>query len=315
MHNKITIIGCGVSGLSCGIRFLEQGVSDVTIIARDIPPNTTSNRAAAIWFPYRAYPEDKVLGWSVATFDAMLPLYAEPAAGVSNATLIKLYREPVPDPWWKDGVPSCRRATAEDMPAGYVDGFVVEVPLIETNKYMDYLVVWYTQLGGKIEQREISAFSDIDEDLVVNCAGLGSKELTNDDRLFPIRGQIIRATAVSNKTTFIDEFDGGAELAYIIPRSDDTIIGGTAQEHNWDLEANLDTAESILQNGRKIHPDLDGVEVIEHLVGLRPGRDQVRLEREQLPSGQTIIHNYGHGGAGFTLSWGCADEVLALAVK
>jgi len=58
----ILVLGCGVSGLSCGIRLLECGF-DVTIVARDLPPETTSNRAAAIWYPYKAFPEDNGWAW------------------------------------------------------------------------------------------------------------------------------------------------------------------------------------------------------------------------------------------------------------
>ena len=54
------------------------------------------------------------------------------------------------------------------------------------------------------------------------------------------------------------------------------------------------------------------MKMVEDLVGLRPGRMEVRLEREE-KNGKYLIHNYGHGGSGVTLSWGCADEVVELA--
>ena len=51
--------------------------------------------------------------------------------------------------------------------------------------------------------------------------------------------------------------------------------------------------------------------VITERVGLRPCRPEVRLEAETLPGGRVLWHNYGHGGAGVTLSWGCARELTA----
>jgi D-amino-acid oxidase len=83
--NSVIIIGCGVSGLSCGIRLLEAGFDGVKIVARELPPHTTSNRAAAVWYPYKAYPEDKVLGWSATTFQVFnlcesQPLPTKPAS-------------------------------------------------------------------------------------------------------------------------------------------------------------------------------------------------------------------------------------------
>lgn len=311
---NVTIIGCGVSGLSCGIRLLQAGFAEVRIVARELPPHTTSNRAAAVWYPYKAYPEERVLGWGAATFRAMAALMADPLSGISTTTLIEPFDETTADPWWKTAVTAFRHATPDELPAGYTDGYVVEVPLIETPLYMDYLVNWFRRLGGVIEQGEVRSLEEVAESgrLIINCAGLGAKELTGDEKLYPIRGQIVRVTAVADKTSFVDEFSHKS-LAYVIPRRDDTIVGGTAQVGDWDLTVDGETAVEILRKACELQPELTNVEILEHTVGLRPGRDQLRLECELLDDHCAVIHNYGHGGAGFTLSWGCADEVTALA--
>jgi D-amino-acid oxidase len=313
---NVIIIGCGVSGLSCGIRLLQAGFGKVRIVARDLPPHTTSNRAAAVWYPYKAYPEDKVLGWGAATFRAMTELMADPLSGISNTTLIEPFDETTADPWWKEAVTSFRHARPEELPPGYQDGYVVEVPLIETPVYMNYLVTWFKRLGGEIGQEEVSTIADLAENgrLIINCAGLGAKELAGDEGLYPIRGQIIRVTAIADKTSFVDEFSHKS-LAYVVPRRDDTIIGGTAEVGNWNLTADPQTAGEILSKCRELQPALAEVEILEHVVGLRPGRDRIRLGYESLGDSCAVIHNYGHGGAGFTLSWGCADEVTALAAS
>jgi D-amino-acid oxidase len=108
-------------------------------------------------------------------------------------------------------------------------------------------------------------------------------------------------------------FDESEErgIAYVIPRSADCILGGTAEEGNASLVPDPVKGEAILARCRRLLPPGAPVHVLEHRVGLRPGRPTVRLEEERL-EGRRVIHNYGHGGAGVTLSWGCAEEVTAL---
>lgn len=77
--------------------------------------------------------------------------------------------------------------------------------------------------------------------------------------------------------------------------------------HAWDQSPDPRTAERILADATAAMPEIANVEVRDHKVGLRPARPTVRLEREG-----RIVHCYGHGGAGVTLSWGCATEVVAL---
>ena len=62
---------------------------------------------------------------------------------------------------------------------------------------------------------------------------------------------------------------------------------------------------------QSLWPELDRSKVVGVSVGLRPSRKEVRLEVENI-TGRKVVHNYGHGGAGVTLSWGCADEVVRL---
>jgi D-amino-acid oxidase len=76
----------------------------------------------------------------------------------------------------------------------------------------------------------------------------------------------------------------------------------------WDLDVDPATESAILARGRALVPALEHAAIVSHAVGLRPGRSEVRLETVRRPGG-IIVHNYGHGGGGVTLSWGCADEV------
>jgi D-amino-acid oxidase len=312
---EITIIGGGVSGLSCAIRLLEAGYA-VQVWARDLAPQTTSSVAAAVWYPYRAFPEALVLGWSAATYAELAQLAAEePAAGVIVRGGLELFRAPEPDPWWRSAVPSFRRAGPSELPAGFSDGFVFEAPVVEMPVYLASLEARVVALGGRIVRRAIRSLDEApgESQVVVNCAGLGARELVGDATMVPIRGQIVRVAQVGLEQFIFDDHGPGG-VTYIVPRTRDIVLGGTAQEGDERLAPDAATAEAILARCAALEPRLRGAEVLEHKVGLRPGRPAVRLETERR-GGRLVVHNYGHGGAGVTLSWGCADEVARLVTE
>ena len=138
---------------------------------------------------------------------------------------------------------------------------------------------------------------------------MNSGELLRDEEVYPVRGQIIRVKAPLTEMYLDQQIE---TLAYIVPISTDVILGGVAQQGNWSLEQNEEDHDFILDKCASIIPELRDAEIIEDMVGLRPGRTEVRLEKEEIDN-LDLIHNYGHGGSGVTLSWGCADEVVELA--
>jgi D-amino-acid oxidase len=307
-----TVIGCGVSGLSSAIRLQEAG-HHVTIRARDLPPNTTSNIAAAIWHPYKVFPRERAVAWGQRSLSVFYELKDVPGSGVTMMPAIEVFSEPVEDPWWRECVPDFRRARPDELPAGFADGYVFETAQVETRIYLEYLMRRFREAGGVIEQRELASLDEAlaVSDVVVNCAGLGARQLVGDDALYPIRGQIVRAARLPITRIMLDE-DETRGVTYIVPRSTDCILGGTSQVGDWSLEPDLLTAASIIERCALLAPEVRNAQVLEHLVGLRPGRAAIRLEREGLPGGKFVVHNYGHGGGGVTLSWGCAEEVVAL---
>jgi D-amino-acid oxidase len=303
------VIGSGVSGLSTGIRLLEAGYN-TQIWARNLPPYTTSNVSAALWYPYRAYPEHLVLNWSANTFKSLTELVDEPSTGVLMRTGYEIFPTKVDDPWWKDAVPKFRHSSPDELPAGYADGYTFDVPIISMPLYMQYLLDRFQAHGGVIEIRDLDTLEPAlaESPLVVNCAGLGARELVNDRSMVPIRGQVVRVKQNGIERFWLDDYNPKG-LCYIIPRIDDIIIGGTDQEHDENLEPDPETAAHILELAYALEPSLRDAEILEHKVGLRPGRPSVRLEAERIGE-NLVVHNYGHGGAGVTLSWGCADAVV-----
>ena len=191
-NSQVTIIGCGVTGLSCGLTLLEQGW-DAEIIARDLPPHTDSNKAGAVWFPFKAAPRDLVVKWSTVAYQVFTELAQDPASGVNMVTMFDLHSIPVPpNPWWAASLPpDClRKAGPEELPPGYVDGFAVRVPLMETDKYLYFLMDRFRSLGGVIRRQELHSLDELDHPVVINCSGMGARQLAQDPEVFPISGHM-----------------------------------------------------------------------------------------------------------------------------
>ena len=302
------MIGAGVNGLSSGIRLLENGWK-VTIWASEFSPNTTSDVAAALWYPFLSAPVEKTDNWGSNTYRVLENLSGLPDTGVAMIPTYEYFRDTQSDPSWKEVVQNFERRTGS-LPEGYVECFSFVTPVIEMPIYLRWLRRQYDSLGGALQQRTVSSFDDFPDvfNAVVNCTGLDSGALLNDDEVYPVRGQIIRVKSSMAEMHLDQQIE---TLAYIVPRSEDVVLGGVAQQGNWNLNLSDEDHDSILEKCGSIIPEPKNAEVIEDLVALRPGRTVVRLEREILGK-HPVVHNYGHGGSGVTLSWGCADEVVEL---
>ena len=314
MPTDTVVVGCGVMGLSTAIRLRESGV-DARIITAELPENTTSAVAAAIWYPYRAYPESDVLRWGARTFEVLENLAGITGTGVRMREGVELRREVAGEPWWAGAIPGVRRCAEDELPSGYRDGHAFVVPVMEMPVYLRYLVGRFAASGGGIERRAIDSLDELagEARAVVNCAGLGARELVGDDSLRPIRGQVLRVRNPGLDRFSLDE-DDPEGVTYIVPRSGDCILGGTADEGSWNTAPDAAVAADILRRCATLEPRLAEAEILEHRVGLRPGRPRVRLEMED-GRGFPVVHNYGHGGSGVTLSWGCAGEAADLVQR
>ena len=309
------VVGCGVSGLTTGLCLLEAGHS-VTIWARELPPQTTSNMAAAVWLPFKAFPIDRVTAWGKTTFQRFKALQAERESGVFITEVLDLRTDPSADPWWASAVEHFRHVEQDELPPGYTDGFAFEAPVIDTRVYLDYLLHRFQALGGQVYQRTLADLAEAfaSSNIVINCAGLGARELVGDRDLHAARGQVVRVRHNGYRQSLIDEHDL-AHLTYIVPRTHDIVLGGTYEEQNESTEVDPETTLAILQRCRRLAPAPAAFTpdaIISVGCGLRPVRSTVRLEAERPAPQRLLIHNYGHGGAGITLSWGCALDVVAL---
>lgn len=293
------VVGAGVVGLTCAVRLLEAG-HRVDVVARDLPRETTSAVAAAICYPRLVFPPDRVAGWTARTAEVLADLAADETSGVRMLPGTEVLTEPQVRPWWGAAVPGLERATA--LPEGYVDGWTCTAPVVEMPVHLDWLRARVQALGGTLTRLHLRALP-AGGDVVVNCSGLGSRLLAPDLSLTPVRGQVVVVEQVGLDRWWLD----AVSPSYVVPRSHEIVVGGTEEDGEWSREPSPATADSILARATRLVPELAGARVLRHQVGLRPARATVRLERVG-----RVVHCYGHGGAGVTLAWGCADDVARL---
>ena len=308
------MLGAGVTGLTTALCLLEAGCL-VRVVAAAPVEASTSYLAAAVWFPTHAGPPEKVTAWGRHTYTVLAGQAADGVPGVVMRESLMLFREPPGEPDWVASVGEVRPATAAELPGGYPYGLRFAVPLVEMPRYLPWLFQQVRRDGGELVRRRVSALDELIDDAVdavVNCSGLAARSIVGDTSVYPVRGQIVRVTNPGLTLSVRDEHHPEGR-AYVHPRAEDCILGGTLEEHNWDTTVDPAAAEAIIRRCREIAPALADARVIEHIVGLRPGRPTVRLE-EGAPArnGTRILHNYGHGGSGITLSWGCAADVTEL---
>ena len=303
---RVVVVGAGVVGLSCAVRLLEGG-HEVAVVARDLPPETTSSVAAALWYPYRAFPHERVAGWSASTYRDLAALSEVAGTGVRMVPGTELHRRTQADPWWQDAVPALTRVTALGPP--YADGWSFVAPVIEMPVYLRWLVNRLEELGGTLTRMALSGLPN-NAEVVVNATGLGARRMAADPSMQPVRGQVVYVEQVGLERWWLDGAAPGGPV-YVVPRSKDIVVGGTDDEGEWDRRPDPEVARLILARATEVVPALARAKVVGHRVGLRPARPSVRLEAEE-SEGRTVVHCYGHGGAGVTLSWGCADEVAGL---
>ncbi|HEY8202432.1 MAG TPA: FAD-dependent oxidoreductase [Actinomycetota bacterium] len=218
--------------------------------------------------------------------------------------------------------------------AGVKDAYGHSAPMIDTDTYLGWLMsqviragctVVQGRIAGSLRDRERHLRRLFGADCIINCTGLGAMDLTEDD-MYPLRGALIRVRNDGRAMPRItkahcmahDPASREQDMIFIVPRGRNMLLlGGMTEPDEWSLDIGFDNYSPIsemLQRCREFLPSLAHAQVDEDepvRVGLRPFRHRnVRLEWEP---GSRIIHNYGHGGSGVTLSWGCAQEVVELA--
>ncbi|KAG0165952.1 hypothetical protein DFQ28_001520 [Apophysomyces sp. BC1034] len=368
-HSKphALIVGGGVTGLTTAWTLLDKGYR-VTVISKEYASEEvkiTSQIAGALWeWPPAVCGRHTDLisltnskRWCIVAWERFDKMAADKELSEKSGVKMRLanffFRTPVSeDPYQlakmneiKENVKGFRHDAGiiEELGVskefGVVDCYQHLAPVIDTDRYMGWIIDHVKKLGASVLKREVrgdlfqqedSLLRQYGADILINCTGLAGAELASDNTVYPLRGALVRV--INDGTKFpritqamslsLDGREGESDLIFIVPRNDNLLIlGGMAEPNKYDLNINLENYQPIrdmYERNVKFYPDLGKGEIDPKYpvaVGLRPFRDtNVKVEREQRvhPGNKKskLVHSYGQGGAGFSLSFGCADDVL-----
>jgi D-amino-acid oxidase len=306
------VVGAGVVGLTTAICLAERGLQ-VRVCAAAPPQQTTSRVASAIWASALAEPATDLRRWAGESLDKFRALADTPDTGVRLALGTVASRRS-PEPPSPARFPGVEVSRIDRVPEGFLGAFAAELPLIDMPLYLGHLSARLADATVPIGISPVRRLADLTEwaATIVNCTGIGARALASDPALRPVRGEHVILENPGVEHFFLEE-PRGEEWTSFFPHGERIVLGGNAREDDWSLDPDPISGQAIIERCARLEPRLEGARVIEHQVGLRPVRPVVRLEREQLASA-TLIHNYGHGASGVSLSWGCAHDVAGLVL-
>ena len=267
-ERRAAVIGCGTVGLTAARQLQRRGF-DVTIYAQSVPPDTTSNMALAAFTPTSGLVDDnrRTPLWDAQFRRAVeiayrqLQLLVGRQYGVSwipSFSLMNDVRQRV-GPGRSSLLPQDVRMGGVVLQPGehpFPSTYASRRPSlrIEPSIYLDALVRDVLFFGGRIVIRKFDEPRDLDsldESLIVNCTGLGSRALFGDQELTPVKGQltVLVPQAEVNYATF-GAIPGSAAaqsgFVHMMPRSDGVVLGGTTERGVWDLAPDEDARRRIV---------------------------------------------------------------------
>ncbi|XP_033737461.1 D-aspartate oxidase-like [Pecten maximus] len=325
---QVCVVGAGVSGLSTAVSIQQELSSKVvvSIVADKFSPETTSDGSGGFWGPHLVNPDqaDDINKWGNETFDYIFDLFRSEHGGDVGAQLISGYcfsNSAIP---FVDKCIGVRNLTKEEsnIHPDTKNGQTLTTVMIDVKAYLPWLMKKFQANGGIVLKRKISSLDELSPyyDVIVNCTGLGAHYLLDDHDLRPVRGQVFRVRAPWIKHFYVDIDESNPENEiYILPGAREVVLGGTSQVGDWNTQVDSADRDLIWNGCCKLLPSLKKAEVLEEWVGLRPQRTRIRVELDRKHTGRegnaAIVHNYGHGGSGVTLHWGCAQEATRLVVR
>jgi D-amino-acid oxidase len=346
-RRRVTVVGGGVIGLT--VAYVLSDLFDVVLVAERVGAATNSRLATAVWHVYLIKDEGEIadddphLEWAEQTLSRLIDLSnTHPECGLEMIDGVELFRRPLPEaePSWMAlarrhlsltmltpdevaayNVYGDRGLRHEDQVAlerrPVIWGYSLRAPATAMPHYLSWLEGEVTKKGVSINQAELATLADISDPglALVNCCGIGARELVGDKDFVPYKGQyFVLCGDDGAPRSYIGDDDHPAGMAYVVPRAGQVAVGGSAEPGCESTSSDIRWEDVRARAGLYV-PWIaaHSGEVGEPIVGIRPvRRTGVRLEVDRTLIRNPVIHNYGHGGSGFSLSWGCANRVLEL---
>jgi D-amino-acid oxidase len=313
---QVVVVGAGVSGLTTAVCLAERGCQ-VQVWTRDEPRRTTSMVAGALWGPSFQQPIASTLRWCEVSLREFRSLADGAVPGVRMVSALTVGAGAAGDgqlPPQVRLIPDLRPCPPQDLPDGWAGGARSTMPLIDMGPYLDYLVARLAAAGGSVQTRTLRTLAEATDDapIVINCAGLGARELAGDATVRPVRGQHVVFSNPGITELFMEL--AAPEWTSVFPHPTRVVCGGNSVPDSWDTAVDEALTDRIVARCRRVQPRLADADIVDVMVGLRPERPAVRVEAQRLRTAR-LVHNYGHGGEGVSLSWGCAREAAELALN
>jgi D-amino-acid oxidase len=353
--DRVLVIGAGVSGLTCALSLARAGFEVEVVAEKFQSDLVSVVAGALWEWPPAVcgYHRDQTSlarskAWAMESYEIFSDLARDPATGVymrranfyftEQQTARELHKMEELAPKVRGFVRDAGLADANGVSpaAGIVDAYAFVAPMIDTDVYMGWLrrqveaagvTITQRRIDGRLADQEARVRSKYRAGSIVNCTGLGSAEM-HGAQMYPLRGALVRAINDGSRMPKVTEAhcvshpEGSTkqDMVFIVPRGENMLLlGGLTEEDEWSLDIGLHNYEPVREMYRRclefmpalVRAQLDPDEPVR--VGLRPLRNgNVCLEREAETS---IVHNYGHGGSGFSFSWGCAHEVTTTVTR
>ena len=266
-EKNIAVLGCGAVGLATA-RLLQERGCTVTIYAKDLPPNTTSNIAGAQWFPFYVYQRSHASPGFVSQLveashiaNRRYQLMVGTRYGIHWLPNYHMGEQPLPnggllsmDSPLRDLMPEMHYLEPSENPFPFPSVLQFDTMLIEPNRYLPAMMDDFRVAGGQIRVQELRSLAELQtlpQPVIVNCTGLGAKTLFGDEELTPVKGQLTFLLPQPEVVycTLADEL-------YMFPRSDGILLGGTHEEGVWSLEPNLEAKQRIMAGHARIFAEM-----------------------------------------------------------
>ena len=315
----IAVVGAGVVGLTAAY-VLRRAGHTVRLIADARGERHSSGAAGAIWFPYLAEPRAAVDRWARATYAWLAELHRSSGeAGVIALSPVYAAADDETPPIWSSALPAeagLTFETGERIPEALRlrgdprGAWRFRAPLVYPPSHLAWL-----RSRMSVEEQRVESLDELPDDLIVNCTGARAGALTPDPELRPSFGQVLHAEAggFPRGCVLVDDrdeddlfytIDRGAGRAYVLGGCNLEIGSPSAWNSPEPPAPRKGLENELLERARRV-----GIQPVDPIsrAAWRPVRKTVRVERKG-----RVLHNYGHGGSGFTLAYGCALEVLGM---